>query len=80
MMQSWGVSRLNGQISKLQAGMEHAGTALAQIRALRQAYDAASVAENPGVGMFDPRYLAKMRMMLWMTAVSSLALLMLILL
>ena len=80
MMQSWGISRFNGQISRLQTVIEGAGTALARIRALHDRRDAPSVAARQDGGTLDQRCLSEMRMFLWATAVSALALLILMLL
>ena len=79
MMQSWGVSRFNGQLSMLEASIERAGTALACAFSSTGKIDAAVIRARHDA-LLDPRYLAQMRILLGATAVSALAVLLLILL
>jgi hypothetical protein len=78
MVQSPSMSRFNSEISRLQAGIVQADAALSRIRGLQEARNAASLAE--GRGARTPDQLNRMRIILWMTAVSALAALLLILL
>jgi hypothetical protein len=78
-MQSWGVSRFNGQLSTLEATVERAGVALACAFASTGKIEAAAIRARYEA-VFDPRYMAQMRVLLCTTAVSALAVLLLILL
>ena len=79
MMQSWGVSRFNGQLSMLEASVERAGAALACVFSSTGKIEAAVIrARHEAV--YDPRYIAQMRVVLCTTMVSALAVLILILL
>jgi len=78
MVQSPSMSRFNSEISRLQGGIDHADAVLLRIRGLQETRNAASVAG--GYGVETPDQLTQMRVILWMTAVSALAALLLILL
>jgi hypothetical protein len=79
MVQSWGVSRFNGQLSMLEASVERAGAALAYAFSSTGKIEAAVIrARHEAV--YDPRYIAQMRVLLCTTAISALAVLLLILL
>ena len=78
-MQSWGVSRFNGQLSMLELSIDRAGAALACAFWSRGQVDAALIRARHAA-LFDPRYFAQMRVLLCTTAISALAVLLLILL
>jgi hypothetical protein len=80
MAQPWGISRLNGEIGTLQARFERAGAGLAQMRELRSTRDAAPLAGQRSAEVLGEQHLNRMRIVLWMTAVSALAVLILMLL
>jgi hypothetical protein len=68
MIQSWGISRFNGQISTLGQKVEHAGVALARAAVAAERTERAA---NPAGRGFD----TAMRFVLAATAASALALL-----
>jgi hypothetical protein len=80
MVQSWGISRFNGQISTLAMRVERAGAALACAGFAGEASDAAVIAARRRAAIFGRRHIAEMRIALGATAVSALALLIVILL
>ena len=80
MVQSWGISRFNGQISALAMRVERAGAALAPARCAGEASDASVIAAQGLAAIFGQRPIAEMRIALGATAVSALALLIFILL
>jgi hypothetical protein len=80
MAQSWGISRFNGQISTLATRVERAGAALASAGFASAGSDAAVIAARRPDPIFGRRQIAKMRIALGATAVSALALLIVILL
>jgi hypothetical protein len=79
MVQSWGVSRFNGQLSTLEASIERAGATLAGAFSSTGKCDAAVVRDRYEA-LLAPRYFSLMRALLCATAVSGLAVLLLILL
>ena len=80
MAQSWGISRFNGQISTLATRIERAGAALASAGFAGAWSDPAAVAARRPAAIFGRRQIAEMRIALGATAVSALALLIVILL
>jgi hypothetical protein len=80
MARSWDSSRLNGEFGRLQASFERASAGLAPIRELQNPCEAALIAGQRGAEMLDEQHLTKMRVILWATAVSALAALILMLL
>jgi hypothetical protein len=79
MVQSWGVSRFNGQLSTLEASIERAGATLACAFSSTGRIEAAAIRARHDA-VCDPRYIAQMRVLLCTTAVSALAVLLLVLL
>ena len=79
-MQSWRISRFNGQLSMLEACIERAGAALACASRSSDEFEAAAVRARREAGRFGPWYVAQMRLILCATAVSALAVLLLMLL
>jgi hypothetical protein len=94
MLQSRGVLRFHGQLSSFEASVERAGVALACACASAASIKTGLVNTGPSKvgpidpaviraryqGLLDPRYFAQMRFLLCTTAVSALAVLLLILL
>ena len=78
-IQSWGVSRFNGQLSMLAASVERAGATLACLDPASGAFDAAAIRVRHEV-LVDRWYFAQMRVILCATAASALAVLILMLL
>ena len=78
-VQSWSISRFNGQLAMLAASVERAGATLASLGPASGACDAAA-AWAWHQALIDRRYFAQMRVILCATAVSALALLILMLL
>jgi len=79
MVQSWGVSRFNGQLSMLEASVERAGATLARAFSSTGKCEAAVVRARYEA-LLAPRYFSRMRVLLCATAVSALAALLFILL
>jgi hypothetical protein len=79
MMQSPGVSRYYGQLSMIEASIERAGVAFACAFPSAGKFEAAVIRARHEA-LLDPRYIAQMRVLLCATAVSALAVLLLILL
>jgi hypothetical protein len=79
MVQSWGVSRFNGQLSMLEASLERAGASLAWAFASKGKLKTVVIGARHDA-LFDPGYLAQMRVFLCATAVSALTVLILVLL
>jgi len=77
-MQSWGISRFNGQLSMLELSVERAGAALACGFSSSEELEAAAIRAGREAGMFNP--IAQMHVILCATAISALAVLLLILL
>jgi hypothetical protein len=78
-MQSWGVSRFNGQLAMLELSIDRAGAAFACAFSSTGRIEAAVIRARHAA-LFDPRYMAQMRVLLCTTAISALAVLLLILL
>jgi hypothetical protein len=78
-MQSWRISRFNGQLSMLEASVERAGAALACACSSSDGFEAAVILARHEAGRFGPWYVAQMRLILCATAVSALAVLLLML-
>jgi len=79
MVQSRGVSRYYGQLSTLDACLDRAGATFACAFSSTGSFDAAAVRARHDA-CFDPGFIAQMRVLLCATAVSALAVLVLILL
>jgi hypothetical protein len=79
MVQSWGVSRFHGQLSMLELSIDRAGAALACAFWSKGKVDAALIRARHAA-LLDPWLIAPMRVFLCTTAVSALAVLLLILL
>ena len=79
MVQSWGVSRFHGQLHMLEASIDRAGAAFASSFSSTGKFEAAAIRAQRDA-LIDPRYIAQMRVLLCTTAVSALAVLLLILL
>jgi hypothetical protein len=80
MVQSWGISKFNGQLSTLEASIARAGAALACALLSGGEFDPSVIRARRGAGMFDLWFFAQMRVILCATAVSALAVLILMLL
>ena len=80
MAQSWDITRLNGEFGRLEASFERAGAGLAPMRKLQRVCETASIAKQRDAEMLGEQHLAKMRIALWATGVSALAVLILMLL
>jgi hypothetical protein len=79
MVQSWGVSRFNGQLSMLEASLQRAGASLAWAFVSKGKVRTVVIGARHEA-LFDAGYLAQMRVLLCATAVSALAVLILVLL
>jgi hypothetical protein len=79
MVQPWSVSRFYGQLSTLEACIERAGATFACAFSSTGKFEAAVIRARHEA-CCDPRYIAQMRMLLCATAVSALAVLLLMLL
>jgi hypothetical protein len=79
MVQSWGISRFNGQLAMLEASVERAGVALACRFSSSDEYEAAMMRARRTAGPFARSFTTQMRIVLSATAVSGLAVLILML-
>ena len=79
-MQSWRISRFNGQLNTLELSIARAGAALACVYSSSEKPEATVIGSRHAAGLLDPWYIVQMRVILCATAVSALAVLLLILL
>jgi hypothetical protein len=79
-MQSWRISRFNGQLNTLELSVARAGAALACVYGSSEKPEATVIRARHAAGLLDSRYLIQMRVILCTTAISALAVLLLILL
>jgi hypothetical protein len=79
MVQPWRISRFNGQLSMVEASLERAGATLA-CAFQSQGKCAAGVVRTRRVALCDTWFIAQMRIILCATAISALAVVILMLL
>ena len=69
MLRPWSIAQLGAELGALEASAERARAALACAYATSAEFEAAVIRARREAGMFDPWYIARLRMMLALTIV-----------